>query len=152
MNARRLSAGLSWIFVAIAVAAASPLLAQQSEKKDEAAEIKRLGEARVAAANKAYAVAAESVKRGIAGVKSEDLYRWSVRWLNAQRDASGKPDVRLSALNDHLKRMQELSRVAAALTKAGQGSAVDAAAADFYLREAEYWLAQARASAKRADN
>jgi hypothetical protein len=149
MNARCLIAGLSWVLVAIAVPAASPLLARQPEKNDEAAEIKKLGEARVAAAKKAYAVAAESVKSGIPGVKAEDLYRWSVRWLNAQRDATGKLEIRLSALNDHLKRMQELSRVAAVLTKAGQGSALDGAAAEFYLREAELWVAQAKTTAKR---
>jgi hypothetical protein len=47
--------------------------------------------------------------------------------------------------------MQEVSRVAAALTKAGQGLPIDGAAADFYLREAEFWLAQAKTPAKRAE-
>jgi hypothetical protein len=131
-----------------------PLTAQETKppaNKDAGTDIQKLAQARADAANKTFQVALRSWKSGLPGVKPEDLYIWSVRWLNAQRDLSTKKEDQLAALNEHLRRTQELGRIAAALTKAGQGSPLDTAAAEYYLREAELWLAQAKATARRAE-
>jgi WD40 repeat protein len=120
-------------------------------KEDAGTDIEKLAQARVDAAHKAYDVAVKLVRDRSPGVRPEDVYTWSVRWLNAQRDLSSKKEDHQSALSEHFKRMQELAQVAGALTKAGQGSPLDSATADFYLREAELWLAQAKATAKQAD-
>ena len=110
-----------------------------------------LAKARVDAAHKAYAVAVNLVKQGSPGAKLEDVYTWSVRWLNAQRDLSGKPEDHLSALTAHLQRMQEQAKGARDLYRVGLGSPLDSVAADYYVTEAELWLARTRAAAKKAD-
>ena len=120
-------------------------------KKDAGTDIKKLAQAQVDAAHRAYDVAMKLWKQLQPGVKPEDVYTWSVRWLNAQRDLSSKQEDHLSALNAHLQRMQEQAKVAKALWQAGVGSPLDSVAADYYLTEAEFWLAQARAAAKKAD-
>jgi len=125
--------------------------AAEPPKKDAGTDMKKLAQARVDAAHKAYRVAVKLVQERIPGARLEDVYSWSVRWLNAQRDLSSNKKDHLSALGEHLKRMQELAQVAGAFTKTGQGSPLDSPAADFYLREAELWLAQAKATAKQAD-
>jgi hypothetical protein len=71
--------------------------------------------------------------------------------LNAQRDLSSKQEDRISTLDDHFQRMQDLAQHVERLKKAGLGSPLDPSAADFYLREAELWLAQIKAAAKQAD-
>jgi WD40 repeat protein len=116
-----------------------------------AADVKKLAKARVDAARKAYDYAAMLLKAGSPGAKLEYSYTWSVRWLNAQRDMSSKHEDHLAALNAHLQRMQELARVTKALIETGGGSPLDSVAADYYLTEAEFWLAQARAPAMKAD-
>lgn len=113
-------------------------------------DIGKLTRARADAAHKAYDVSLTLWKQLQPGGKPEDVYTWSVRWLNAQRDLSSKTADHLSALSEHLKRMQELAQVTAAFTKAGQGSPLSSPAAEFYLREAESWLSQAKTSAEQA--
>ena len=125
-------------------------VATDTPSEDEAAAIKKLAKDRVDVAQKAYRVAVQLVREGKSGSKLEDVYTWSVRLLKAQRDVSSKRDDQLSALNDHLKRMQDHAKVARALWQAGGvgASPLDVPAADFYLREAELWLAQAKAAPK----
>jgi hypothetical protein len=117
-------------------------------KKDAGTDIEKLAQARVDAAHKAYDVAVQLCKQRQPSAKLEDVYTWSARWLNAQRDLSSKKEDHLAALSEHLRRMQELAEVAGKFAKAGLGSPLDSPAAEYYLHEAELWLAQAKASAK----
>jgi hypothetical protein len=156
-NAERSRRLMLWVGVAC-LGLVGALSAQQAKqnaadppKEDAGTDTKKLAQARVEGAHKAYRVAAQSWKSAQPGAKPEDLYIWSVRWLNAQRDLSSKKEAQLSALSEHHKRMQELSQIAGAFTKTGLGSPLDSPAADFYLREAELWLAQAKATAKQED-
>jgi hypothetical protein len=72
-----------------------------------------------------------------------EVYNWSVRWLNAQRDLSSKKDDQIAALDGHLQRMKDLEKRVAALS--GQVSELEASAAEFYRVEAELWLAREKA-------
>jgi hypothetical protein len=109
-----------------------------------------LAQARVDAAHKAYEVAVKMVLAGSPDVTREDVYTWSVRWLNAQRGLGSKHEDHLSALHAHRQRMQAQAKVARARWQAGVGSHLDSLAADYFLMEAEFWLAQV-AAAKKAD-
>jgi hypothetical protein len=126
-------------------------LSADSPKKGAGTDIKKLAQARVEAAHQAYNVAVKLWKDGQPGARPEDVYSWSARWLNAQRDLSSKKEDHVSALGEHLQRMQQVVGIARAFFKAGQGSPLGVAAAVYYLREAEFWLAQAQASPKQAD-
>ena len=93
-------------------------------------------------------LAVKTVQAGQAGARAEDIYTWSVRGLNAQLDLSSKKADHISAFDDHLHRMQDLGKVVQTRLKVGIGSSMDAAAADFYIAEAELWFAREKAAAK----
>jgi multidrug resistance efflux pump len=75
--------------------------------------------------------------------RSEDMYTWSVRWLNAQRDLSPRKDDKVAALEAHLKRMKDWQQRVTQMHQTGLVTSLDVAAAQFYQAEAELWLAQA---------
>src|SRR5262245_28391073 len=111
--------------------------------------------ARLDAAQKAYDAAMEGLhqtrKTGdvlLLVNKPEEVYTWSVRWLNAQRDMSGKKEDHSAALKDHLKRMKELQQRVTKLREGGLVSSVEPSAAAWYLAEAELWLASQAAAAE----
>jgi RNA polymerase sigma factor (sigma-70 family) len=77
--------------------------------------------------------------------KPEDVYNWSIRWLQAQRDMSPKHEDQVAALEAHLKRMTELKEKVKQLARdLLLGITVDEA--EWYRLEAELWLAQAKAA------
>jgi hypothetical protein len=113
-------------------------------------DIPALLKARVAVAEKAYRAAFEGLTRTkrIGNVlvqvteKPEDVYIWSVRWLQAQRDLSAKPEDQVAALEAHLKRMTELKKQVEMLSRDLMPlSRVDEA--EWYRLEAQLWLAKA---------
>jgi RND family efflux transporter MFP subunit len=119
-----------------------------------AVELKALMKARLEATQKAYEEAVEASQQLIQTrnltiplVKSEEVYTWSVRWLNAQRDLSSKKDDQVAALKGHLQRMKELQEQVARLRKGGvvSLSSLQPLAVESYLVEAELWLAQEKA-------
>jgi hypothetical protein len=133
--------GVIAIFVIAEYAIAPRLLGQ-------GADIKKLNQTRVEAARQAHALTTATYKHGREG-KPEEIYTWSVRWLKAQQDLDGKEADRLVALKDHFQRMKELGKLADTMVKTGIRSSVDAAAAQYYVAEAELWLAQAQQSVKK---
>jgi hypothetical protein len=100
--------------------------------------------AQLEAAQEAYRVA-EAVYTANEG-DAETVYRWSVRWMNAQRDLAAAKAERVAAVEDHVKRMQKLEQMAEARHKVGlPGSPLEANAAKFYCVQAEGWLAREKA-------
>ena len=98
--------------------------------------------------------------RGEAGVKAFDLtwlyysenridadkvYRWSRRLLESGRDASTDKAGRVAICQGHFDRMRRLSDKIAKIRTLGFGNSLDVLEADYYLKEAEFWLAQAKA-------
>jgi outer membrane protein TolC len=99
-----------------------------------------LAEARLKAARQAYE---QAMKAFVEGMKEEEtVYTWSRRVLDAQRDAA--PGERIAALEEHLKRMADLEKLANERYKAGVIPSAGVAAAQYFRIEAETWLAQAR--------
>jgi hypothetical protein len=71
-------------------------------------------------------------------IDTDSLYRWSVRWMEAER-AAGK---RAAASEAHLKRMRELEQSRRQWVVAGQAPAVELAAVRFFVLEAEQLVAK----------
>ncbi len=71
----------------------------------------------------------------------EHLHRWSLRWMEAEQEASDKKADKIAAAESHLKRMTEHE-------KAWKGnsnlSGVERAALEFYRLEAEKLLKKAK--------
>jgi multidrug resistance efflux pump len=127
--------------VALTVARAGP---DDKPAPEPTPEFAALYKSRLEAARQAYQLLAKSM----AAQESSDvegLYRWSQRWLDAQRDVSAKKEDHIAALEAHLGRMRDLEKLAKNFAKAGQGSAHNAAAAEFYRADAELQLLQAKA-------
>jgi multidrug resistance efflux pump len=111
-------------------------------------QLQMLLKARRDAARKGYEVAVESMQKTrraenqifLLG-RSEDVYTWSVRWLNAERGWIIDAKYRKAALESHLKRMKALQLRVAEMHKSGVAPLLDVTAAEFYRAEAEVWLA-----------
>jgi multidrug efflux pump subunit AcrA (membrane-fusion protein) len=142
-----------YVTVALTVAGEGPKKeeAPKPAAKD-ADELKALAQARLDAAHKAYDEAMKGLHQTrrtgtliLPVTKPEDVYAWSVRWLNAERNMGGKNDDRPPALEAHLRRMKELQQRVTEMSRSGLLSPPDASAVEFYRVEAELWLARGRA-------
>jgi beta-lactamase regulating signal transducer with metallopeptidase domain len=82
----------------------------------------------------------------------EAVYGWSLRWMTAAQSAAGIPPQKVAAARAHLDRMRSLQKKIHLLYVVGTrgGEAKEEAAANFYVAEAERYLAQAEASAQSA--
>jgi hypothetical protein len=74
----------------------------------------------------------------------ERVYRWSTRWLEAEREVSARKEDQVAALEAHRERMRDLERRVQRLRGGGNATVREAAAAAFYRLEAEKWLLQAK--------
>jgi hypothetical protein len=117
-----------------------------------AAPLTALAKTRTDAARRAYDEAMKLLKQvRVSGEflipegKPGDVYSWSVRWLNAQRDMGSEKADQIAALEDHLKRMKALQQLVSGLSKTPVVSPLDSLAAEYYRAESEFWLAQERA-------
>jgi hypothetical protein len=73
----------------------------------------------------------------------ELVYRWSCRWLDAERDLSAAKSDQVAAYRAHLVRMRELEKVALDRYRERYSTIDEASAAQFYRLEAEIWLLRA---------
>ena len=71
-------------------------------------------------------------------------YRWSLRWLEAERELANKAEDGIAAFQAHLERMRDMERVTKRLLQQRQIPIDQASAAEFYVAEAEVWLARAK--------
>ena len=95
---------------------------------------------RVAAASKAYA----AVVARLDVIQPEDIYRWSMRWLDAQLDDPATGKAVPQAFADHAKRMIDLEASVQAGYQKGLKPAFDLAAVTYYKLEAELWVARGK--------
>jgi len=72
----------------------------------------------------------------------EYLYRWSRRWLEAERNLSSAKESRQAASKAHVDRMQWLVSMQEDMVKNGLGSKYELACVKFFRIEAEQWLAE----------
>jgi hypothetical protein len=113
---------------------------------DPAAVMARLATQRRDAARRTYEVSWVNYREGRA---SEDgLYRWSWRWLNAEKQLSTRRDDLIAAHRAHYERMRDLERLVRKLRVSGQTTIDEVSAAEYYRAEAELWLMQAKEEKK----
>ena len=104
-------------------------------------------------AERRYAAAREAYKRLRAAFvpgegTSERMYLWSLRWLRAQRDLAeerGTPPRERATMAEHLERMAGFRNMLR--SELPPGVAFDLGALDFFVQEAEAWLADLPAEA-----
>lgn len=99
------------------------------------------------AAKKAYEQSVAMQNTGIA-FEPEQLYRWSVRWSDAERAMARTDGERIAALNKHLERMQSLKSAFQRQVELGVGVPLYVASAEYYTLEGESWLAAAKSAVK----
>jgi hypothetical protein len=99
------------------------------------------------AARKAYEVAWTNYREG--RVPEELVYRWSKRWLRAERELGQRPADQVAACAAHLERMIELERLVRRLESTRQVTIDAVSSVEYYRAEADLWLEQARAEEKK---
>jgi hypothetical protein len=99
--------------------------------------------ARVDAARRTYEALAKNYIESRPPL-AELLYRWSCRWLDAERHLSARQSDQVAACQAHLNRMKEVERVTKDRFRNRYVPIEEDSAAQFYRVEAEIWLAEAR--------
>lgn len=80
-----------------------------------------------------------------ASTSHTDHYLWSLRWMEAQRDVDAARGDRFSAVEAHLQRMRQFHEERAELFKSNVVSKFELASTEFYVAEAEEFVARERA-------
>ena len=145
---RRNGLMLGFIVAGATLAFAGPDDTQRSED---------LARARLDVARRAYGQAEDSItlpatdeskvpQHLLTAMKVEQLIAWSRRWMEAERDSSGKKGDQTAALDAHRKRLKKWEDLYSELLEGGsvQGSWVAVDPLKFHRLEAEYWIAKAK--------
>jgi hypothetical protein len=137
--------------VHVSLAAARSIAAETTEEPRPAEEIAAIRKGRVELAQKGYEAAVVSLQRKkrigeqlVLDGKPEDVYQWSLRWLQARREMSAKKGDQVDALEAHVKRMKELDEQVRMLSRdlLPRRFELDA---EWYRLEAQLWLVEERA-------
>jgi hypothetical protein len=124
-----------------------PALLSAEPDAEQAKTLAKLAKIRLEAASKTYQVLWQNYREGRRS-SDELLYRWSKRWLDAEREVHSPPAEQIAALKSHYDRMVELERIIRKVSQAGQGTVNELSAAEFYRTEAELWLLEAKTGKK----
>jgi hypothetical protein len=76
----------------------------------------------------------------------EAAYRWSCRWLEAERELSDKTEARVAALQAHLARMTDIDGVTKREYREKITTSYEVRTIEYYVAEAELWVCQALAA------
>ncbi len=101
--------------------------------------------ARRDAAKRVYAGGWENHVHGGTPYDEGFFHDWSVRWMQAERDLSKTKAEEITALEEHLKRMNHHKELLDQAVKDEAAAPYVAIQAEFFRLEAEDWLAVARA-------
>jgi hypothetical protein len=124
--------------VLLGIRAAEPT----SEKTERT---QKLAEERGRAARHAYEAVWEKFKPfDLSKGDGEDVYRWSRRWMEAEREVAKSKAERVAALQGHFERMKKLEQEVQMYAR-GTIPFQQLAATQFYRAEAELWLLAERA-------
>ena len=140
MNRRSLIPGLLTLVVALAPSPQDP----PPNAPDVPQPPPSPAEARLWAGEKAYEMAWLYYSEN--RVDSEKVYRWSRRLLEARRDASPDQPGQVLACEGHMERIKKLEAKIRRIRRIGFGDSLDVVEVDYYRKEADFWLAQARAA------
>ena len=136
---RSLCIGLVTLLAALAPAPATEQGAPPPPPQDPAALAKLRAEAGVKAFEMTWLYYSEN------RIPSEKVYWSSRRLLEAQRDAAADGPGRVAAFEAHLERIGRLETKNSRIRKLGFVNSLDVLDVDFYRKEADYGLAEARA-------
>ena len=131
---------LCWGLLLAAVSVAP--VAQEPRRKENPG-LRELAEARYKAAGKQYDLIWQYYGQNRVG--SIEVYVWSRLVLEARLAFRKSPADRIKALEDHRDRMKALQKLVAKIRRIGFGKSDDVGAAAYYVFEAEFWLAEAKA-------
>jgi hypothetical protein len=124
------------------------LLQPRAEPDDEQTKaLARASKARIEAARKTYEVLWADYREGLR-VGHDTLYRWSLRWLDAEKQSGKKEADQAAALQAHRDRMAALEQLIRKVRRIGQATVDELSAAEYYRVEAEFWVLQAGANKK----
>jgi hypothetical protein len=137
MHRRSLWLGLLNLGVALAPAPQDPPAPAQAP----AAPVS-LADFRVQAGVKAYDTAWLYLSENRIGI--DEVYRWSRRLLEAQREANPEKASQVAACEGHLERMKKLEFKVVRTRRIGFSNTLEVVGVDYYCKEAEFWLALAR--------
>jgi hypothetical protein len=101
--------------------------------------------ARLNAARNVYNGMIEQARTSYRLADSEQLYLWSRRWMDAERDLATKEADRFAAVEGHFDRMKKWEEFTREAVRKGFAAPIDLTAQEFYRLEAEQWLARAKA-------
>jgi hypothetical protein len=76
------------------------------------------------------------------------FHGWSVRWLQAERDLGPSKAEQIAALEGHVKRMQFFKDLLDKAVQDRQAPLYEADVGNFFVLEADEWLAAAKAEQK----
>ena len=113
---------------------------------DPADALTRLAVQRRDAARATYEAMWANYREGRA--PEELLYRWSRRWLMAERQLSKQPADPVAAFRDHWQRMKDLENIVRKLQRSRDSTIDQVSAVEFYRAEAELWLLKAKEGAR----
>jgi hypothetical protein len=97
------------------------------------------------AAKATYAAYLKRRQIEVLAVDPEYLYRWSRRWLQAERALADSKNKRVAACAAHLERMRGLETLEDQMVRSAAAAPGDLHAVKFYRIEAEQLLAEAKA-------
>lgn len=137
---RRLgTAGLGLILAAGSFAPAPP-------EPTVSPDLKKLAEARYLASLRAYEESWTYYRQ--ARTDPFFTYSWSRIVMTSQGDLSDKKADRLAAMQGHLQRMKKLETLVKKVRQIGFQRSIDIVSSDYFVREAEYWIARAKTEDK----
>jgi hypothetical protein len=136
---------MSWIFLGILFGVGATSLLGANDAR-ESSKLSRLRKAKVEAARETYQVIWKNYKDGLAPAV-EFPYRWSRRWLEAERELTNGKAEQVGVCKAHLERMREMERIERELRRSRLNPVNELTAAEYYRVEAEIWLVQAQEAA-----
>jgi hypothetical protein len=105
--------------------------------------LEALGKARVAAAVKTFELSWLYYSEN--RIDASDVYSYSRLRLMAEQDSAIDKAGRVEATRGHRERMAKLWNKVARVKKLGFSNTLDVNEAEYYLREAEFWIAREQA-------
>jgi hypothetical protein len=126
----------------LSLPAVGPFGSTPDPAPDPAAALSQLAVQRRDAARRTYQVMWANYREGRAS--EELLYRWSRRWLEAEKQLGKRPADQVAACRGHLERMRDVERIVRKLQLSGVTTLDQVNSVEFYRVEAEMWLLQAK--------
>jgi hypothetical protein len=132
----------------VLVVLALPHLAVRADGPEMSKALEKVARERVEAARVTYEITWSNYKERRA--QADTLYRWSVRWLEAEKTLADSPDALTAAYQAHFDRMRALERIVEGVQRARQATIDEVSSAEYYRAEADVWLLQAKEKAAAA--